>query len=542
MLFLHFFEMINRSQRYFLSILSGLLLVLCFPYTGSLTPLLFIALIPLLFVEDTISSQNRSSAYVFLHAYITFFLYNLGSTFWIWNSSEAGGVFAFVFNSLLMAFAFQFFHFTKKYIGNKIGYISLLVIWTAFEYAHFNWELSWPWLAFGDAFSIRTNWIQWYEYVGVLGGTFWVLVVNLLLFLGLKKHLDQAKNKKVKLNFFVSATLILLLPIAYSYWMLQSPYLKGKTLEVVLVQPNIDPYNEKFNPNTTVEAQLNKFFDLADKKITKNTDLLIGPETAISQGFFEPDLKYFKFYQLIQERLKKYPKTDLLIGASTALFFNKKVSRASLPLGNGKGFYENYNTSLFIPKSGKHGFIHKSKLVLGVEKLPFSNYFPFLEELAINNGGTSGTLGIESYPKNFKTKNSIIAPIVCYESIYGEFVTHQVRTGAELLCIITNDGWWKDTPGYKQHFSFARLRAIENRRWVVRSANTGTSGVINEKGEVLQSTDWWVPTVINAEVQLSKKQTLYATYGDFIGRSFAFMAMILLIFAAINKIRILIKK
>jgi len=534
--------MINRPQRYFLSILSGLLLVICFPFSGSLTPLLFIALIPLLFVEDSILSQKRSSATVFLHAYITFFFYNLGSTFWIWYSSEVGGVFAFVFNSLLMALAFQLFHFSKKYIGNKKGYISLLVIWTAFEYAHFNWELSWPWLAFGDAFSIRTNWIQWYEYVGVLGGTLWVLVVNLLLFLGLKKQLEQDKNKKVIRNFFVSASLILLLPIAYSYWMSQSPYLEGKTLEVVLVQPNIDPYNEKFNPNTTVEAQLNKFFDLADRKVTKNTDLLIGPETAISQGFFEPDLKYFKFYQLIQERLKKYPNTELLIGASTALAFKKKVSRASLPLGNGNGFYENYNTSLFIPKSGKHGFIHKSKLVLGVEKLPFSNYFPFLEELAINNGGTSGTLGIESYPKNFKTKNSIIAPIVCYESIYGEFVSQQVRTGAELLCIITNDGWWKDTPGYKQHFSFARLRAIENRRWVVRSANTGTSGIINEKGEVLQSTGWWVPSVIKAEVQLSKKQTIYATYGDFIGRSFAFIAMILLIYAALNKIRLLIKK
>jgi apolipoprotein N-acyltransferase len=527
----------KRAIRYFLSILSGLLLVVCFPFTGSITPLIFVALIPLLFVEDSISVQKRSSANVFLHSYITFFIYNLGTTFWIWNSTEVGGVLAFVFNSLLMTLAFQCYHFAKKHIGRKEGYISLLIIWTAFEYAHFNWELSWPWLAFGDAFSIRTNWIQWYEYVGVLGGTLWVLVVNLLLFLGLKKQFTPDSNPKLKRNFFVIASVILVFPIAYSYWMLQTPYLKGKTLEVVLVQPNIDPYNEKFSPNSTVEAQLNKFFDLAEKKVTKKTDLLIGPETAISQGFLEPDLKYFKFYQLMQERLSHYSKTDLLIGASTALAFKKKVSRATLPLGNGNGFYESYNTSLFVPKSGKHSFIHKSKLVLGVEKLPFSNYFPFLEELAISNGGTSGTLGIEAYPKNFKTKNSIIAPIVCYESIYGDFVSQQVRTGAELLCIITNDGWWKDTPGYKQHFSFARLRAIENRRWVVRSANTGTSGVINEKGEVLQTTDWWVPAVIKAEVQLSKKQTIYATYGDFIGRSFAFVAVLILIFALKNKIR-----
>lgn len=534
--------MINRKQRYLLSILSGFLLVLSFPFSGSLTPLLFIALVPLLFVENDISNQKKNAANVFLHAYITFFIYNLGSTFWIWNSTEVGGVLAFVFNSLLMTLAFQSFHFAKKFIGNKEGYISLLIIWTAFEYAHFNWELSWPWLAFGDAFSIRTNWIQWYEYVGVLGGTLWVLVVNLLFFLVLKMQFEQSAIKRVKRNLIIVSLLFLLIPIGYSYWMMQMPYLKGKTLEVVLVQPNIDPYNEKFNPTSTVESQLNKFFNLADKKVTKNTDLLIGPETAISQGFFEPDLKNYKFYELIKERLSHYSKTELLIGASTALAFKKKVSRATLPLGNGNGFYESYNTSLFVPKSGKHGFIHKSKLVLGVEKLPFSNYFPFLEELAISNGGTSGTLGIESYPKNFKTKNTIIAPIVCYESIYGEFVAQQVRTGAELLCVITNDGWWKDTPGYKQHFSFARLRAIENRRWVVRSANTGTSGVINEKGEVLQTTNWWVPTVIKAKVQLSKKQTIYATYGDFIGRSFAFVAVLILIFALKNKIRPLNKK
>jgi len=529
--------MITRPRRYLLSVLSGLLLVLCFPFTGSITPLIFVALIPLLFVEDSIAIQKRASANVFLHAYITFFIYNIGTTFWIWHSTEVGGVLAFVFNSLLMTLAFQSFHFAKKHIGNKEGYISYVIIWTAFEYAHFNWELSWPWLAFGDVFSIHTNWIQWYEYIGVLGGTIWVLVVNLLLFLGLKKHFSKDTNQKVKRNSFVIAGIFLFFPIAYSYWLLQEPYLKGKSLEVVLVQPNIDPYTEKFSGNFSVDAQLTRFFDLADKKMTDKTDLLIGPETAISQGFVESELSYFEFYKLIKKRLAKHKQTELLIGASTALLFDKKVTRATLSMGNGKGFYESYNTSLFVSKNGEFSFIHKSKLVLGVEKLPFSNYLPFLEELAISNGGTSGTLGIEAYPKNFKTKNSVIAPIVCYESIYGEFVSQQVRTGAELLCIITNDGWWKDTPGYKQHFSFARLRAIENRRWVVRSANTGTSGIINEKGEVLQQTDFWVPAVLKAEVQLSNKQTIYATYGDFIGRSFAFVAVLLLIFALKNKIR-----
>ena len=111
-------------------------------------------------------------------------------------------------------------------------------------------------------------------------------------------------------------------------------------------------------------------------------------------------------------------------------------------------------------------FIHKSKLVVGVEKIPYSDFLPFLEDLAIDNGGIVGSLGEEDSVKIFNTSVGKIAPIVCYESIYPEFVAEQCRKGAELLCVITNDGWWGDTPGYKQHFSFSRLRAIENRRWL----------------------------------------------------------------------------
>jgi apolipoprotein N-acyltransferase len=133
--------------------------------------------------------------------------------------------------------------------------------------------------------------------------------------------------------------------------------------------------------------------------------------------------------------------------------------------------------------------------------IPFSNVFPFLETLAIENGGTSGTLGIEKAPKVFKS-NPLLAPIVCYESIYGDFVSKQVKQGAPFLTVITNDGWWGDTPGYKQHFSFSSLRAIENRRWVVRSANTGKSGVFNEFGQIQKETKYWEGAVFGHAIPL----------------------------------------
>ena len=103
-----------------------------------------------------------------------------------------------------------------------------------------------------------------------------------------------------------------------------------------------------------------------------------------------------------------------------------------------------------------------------------------------------------------------------------------------LIAIITNDGWWKNTVGYQQHFAYARLRAIEQRKTIIRSANTGISGVINEKGEVLESTNWDEAICINTEVVLSKETTFYSVFGDYMGRLSVFVAVILLIVAFVK--------
>jgi apolipoprotein N-acyltransferase len=182
-------------------------------------------------------------------------------------------------------------------------------------------------------------------------------------------------------------------------------------------------------------------------------------------------------------------------------------------------------------------FYHKSKLVLGVEKLPFSDWFPFLEELSIENGGTSGTLGIADEPEVLRTDAFSFAPLICYESIYGEFNAEQCAKGAEAIVIITNDGWWRDTPGYKQHASFARLRAIENRKYVARSANTGISCFINSRGDVLQKTPWWQPAVLSGTIGLSAETTFYSRNGDLLGRSAMIAAAITLLFSVFKTFR-----
>ncbi len=169
--------------------------------------------------------------------------------------------------------------------------------------------------------------------------------------------------------------------------------------------------------------------------------------------------------------------------------------------------------------------------MVGVEKMPFIKYLGFLGDLVINIGGTSSSLGSQDEPTNFVASDGLqVAPVICYESIFGSYVAKYVQKGAGLIFIITNDGWWKNTPGYKQHFSYARLRAIETRRSIARSANTGISGFINQRGDVLQSTGWWQEAVIQGKLNVNDKLTFYVKYGDYIARISLFVAALLLLY------------
>ena len=523
---------LNRKNRFLSSVVGGFILMLCFPYSGSMTPLVFISLIPLLSIEYCVTQSNLSSKNVFLHAFICFLIFNIGTSYWIYNSSASGGIFAFIFNTTMMCLAFQSFHFIKKHLGNRKGYLSLPFIWLGFEHIHSNWEFSHPWLSFGNVFSVRTNWIQWYEYTGVSGGTLWVIVINLLLFLLLKRWMSNEETKKVRMLSGIAIAIPILVSILVKRSFEHSIEKEKRNFQVVLVQPNIDPYNEKFTGGP--HEQTNKFIKLANSKITSKTQLVVFPETALSFSFFENEFNRLSIYPKYINAVQRW-NSDVLIGASTMKRFDKKRSKASRENPDGS-FTEYYNSSLLIKKNLKNKYIHKSKLVVGVEKIPYSDYFPILEDIAIDNGGAVGSLGEEDTVKIFKTSNGAIAPIVCYESIYPEFVAEQCRKGAELLCVITNDGWWGDTPGYKQHFSFARLRAIENRRWLVRSANTGKSGVISPTGEVISESKWWEEDVLLANTQLLSEKTIFSTYGDFLGRSAAFVWMLVFVYSISKKI------
>jgi apolipoprotein N-acyltransferase len=526
---------LSRKKRVLLSVLSGLLMVVCFPFTGSLTLLVFVAWIPLLFVEQSIHVLKRRSAAVYFQALVTFLLYNVGTTWWIWNADHSGAILAIVLNSIFMAFVFFLFHRCRKWFSQKGSGFLLIVFWLGFEFVHYHWEFSWPWLNFGNVFSITPSYVQWYSVTGVFGGSFWVLLVNLLGFQWVNKLLDKDSTWRSQIPLATYFSLSLFGPLLFSLYLYHSFEEEKNPVETIIVQPNIDPYNEKFDVD--LKTQMDKIFKLVDENIEIRTDFVIAPETAISTAFYEDQMVSLPFFHYLIKRKEKWFRSSFLTGATSSVYYKKRNSIASIKLEGEPGFVEHYNTSLLIDPCNSPSFVHKSKLVLGVEKIPFTSIFPGLENLAISLGGASGSLGIEKEPKIMKTEKLCFAPSVCYESIYGEFIAQQVMLGAELIFVITNDGWWGNTPGFRQHASFSRLRAIENRRSIARSANTGISCIINQRGDVLQESEWWIPCVLKGAVNKNSEITFYSENGDYIGRICAYGSIFLVIFSVFLKVR-----
>lgn len=490
-------------------------MTLSFPETGSLWPLSFIAWIPLFAIEDFAATKKRSGFTIFISSYLTFFIYNVGTTWWVKNASEDGAMMAFFANSLLMTIAFLIYHLLKRKLGSKWNGPIFICTWLTFEFFHFNWELSWPWLTYGNVFASVPSLVQWYSWTGVLGGTLWILVLNLLIYKIFRDNIWKHPSKKKYVAAILIATFTPIFTSLSLYFTKNTT--NGKTFHVTIVQPNIDPYNVKFEKSN--EQQLSDLIRLIDSKIDPKTQLVVAPETALypNGAIYESNLRKELFNHLIREKRSSWNNAAFLIGASTFQTYSEKNSSASDFNPYFNEWLEQYNSSLLFDDKTEPTIIHKSKLVLGVEKIPFLSTFPWLKEYAIEMKGGSGSLGTESTYRNFNLDSVSFTSDVCYESVYGEFVAKQTKLGSQFIAIITNDGWWGDTPGYQQHFQFARLRAIENNKYVVRSANTGISGIINNRGDILTQTGWWKEAVINGEIHLNTKITLYQILGDFLG-------------------------
>jgi apolipoprotein N-acyltransferase len=529
----------NKYHLILLSLAGGLLLSVAWPEKG-FAPLLFLAFIPFIALEDFLLNkrENYRPVRVFLFTYPGFLVWNILTTWWIWHSTVTGAILAWALNSLLMSLTIYLFHLTRRHsnTGNSIYF--LVFFWIAFEYFHHNWEGTWPWLSLGNGFGSWNQWIQWYEYTGIFGGTFWIILVNILIYQFLKFFFKE-ENRRKAILILIPALLLIVLPIILSYSLYNRYQEKSWPVDVLVIQPNVDPYNEQYTLSSYELVSRN--LNLARSVMDGDVEFVVSPESALQENIWEDRIETSHSLDSISAFLKSYPSASYVIGASTYRLFKpgEELSATARRFRDMEGHYDAYNTAIFLDTSVHIGLHHKSKLTPGVEKMPFARLMKPLENLAFDLGGTVGSLGIDPERTVFMRRDDSlkIAPVICYESVFGSYVTQYVRKGANLIFVITNDGWWGNTPGHRQHLAFSRIRAIETRRSIARSANTGISAFIDQRGDLHQATSYWNPAVIRQKINANDKVTFYVLHGDYIARLSAFTSVFLLLIAISLRLR-----
>jgi apolipoprotein N-acyltransferase len=287
------------------------------------------------------------------------------------------------------------------------------------------------------------------------------------------------------------------------------------SISVAVVQPNINSYTEKWS--TPERAQIQKVDRLLRESGANDVDLIVLPETFLPKARQEDGLGKSVNDAVLQDALRFYGKAAIF--GATTYDFQEEQTYYNRPMGD--RFYTLYNSALF-QSSGPNPLevYHKGKLVVGGESMPFVKYLqPLLGDWALELGGTSGTLGTSEQRKVFEDEalGLTLAPIICWENEFSGYATEYSRKGANLLAVITNDGWWGDTDGHVQHMRFSALRAVEHRKYVVRSANTGISTIIDTKGRPKEQLFWEQEGVLLDQVPLLEGKTLYVRTGNWLG-------------------------
>ncbi|MCO6460186.1 MAG: apolipoprotein N-acyltransferase [Saprospiraceae bacterium] len=489
--------------------ISGIILSVGFPPSPLFIGLM-VGFVPLMMLENEIrKSHNRPQpGKLFKYLFFGFWLWNILTTFWIANTAFIAGIVANVVNAALMTLPWLVFHVATFRSNWKGRYIILASGWILFEYLHTQWDISWPWLTLGNGLTSCYPLIQWYEITGYFGGSVWIWLVNILV--GMSFIWPERRRKFL----FISA-LTVIIPASLSLLAYINYKEKGTPLDVSVVQPNFEPHYQKFS--IPEPQQVEKIFRMTSENIDSATRLVIMPETVLDPVNLDEIYGENRGLAILRSLLKQAPHASILGGVGGYHIFHQNPGRETVRK-NGSTFYELYNAAILMePDIDTVQEYHKSKFVPGAELFPFKKVLPFLKPLVRKLGGTYEGFAPQSEPSNFRFDGGKqVAPIICYESIYGGWVAGYVRKGAGLLAIITNDGWWDNTPGHLQHMSFARLRAIENRKDIARSANTGTSCFVNQRGDVRMKTGYNEDAVIRDKVFYNEGTTFYSRHGDYI--------------------------
>lgn len=506
------------SKRVLLSLSSVLLLSLAWLGGGGL--FLLPAFVPLLLLLEGFDKGRRNFWKAYGWVALTLGLWCVATVWWVWYAAAVGTIAATIVQMTLFGAVLMCYHYLRLRSSRSFAYVVLVTGWIAAEHLYLRGQVSFPWLLLGNGFANQTWAVQWYEWTGVFGGTLWVLIANLAIF-------EAVRTGKFNRPKVVRAAVVVVLPMVVSgiIYALQPAESEMPKAKVTVVQPNFEPYTEKYT--VPREAQDMIMLSLAGEA-PSDVDFIVLPETVLgdissSEWIWEESPLSSEVMTRYNDFMAtRYPEAEMVVGAMTSRRYlsDSRPTRTARKLGI--HWLDRYNTAFRLNGTDTLARHHKSKLVIGVEMMPDWKILSLLESTIVSLGGTTGGLGTDNFVTVFRDSRGYNVPSsaqICYESIYGEHFSKPVAEGAELMFVITNDGWWHDTPGHRQHFSYSRLRAIENRRSIARSANTGISGFITPTGKVLdQRLGWDERGAATAEVPVNDRVTFYSRMGDYIAR------------------------
>lgn len=491
---------------------------------------LLVAIIPLMVISENYTDSTRDCWRMCGWAALTFILWSAATIWWVWIATPIGPIAAGIVGTFYNLCAFMTYHYVAKRGPRALAYTLLVTIWIATEWAYNSADvMTFPWLLLGHGFSGGSSLVQWYEYTGIFGGTLWALVSNIAIF-----EILRTKSR----TSVVRAALIVTLPIITSLVLLWSYTPSERTAEISVLQPNVPCYEEERaevgmqDPTEDIEHLI--------AQVPPTSQYLLMPESALAYipVVGSVDEEHFNYIMPLLIRLHHghLIGTKFIMGASTVRYYGDTPATSTAHHHDIYGWFDHYNSALLTNIRGEvEDIYHKGKLVIGVEAVPLKSLFDLFE---IDLGGVSGQLGWGEGHKIFTNNNIKIGPAICYEGLYGDYFAGFAREGAEVMAVISNDGWWGDTPGHRRLFDFCRLRAIESRRAIARSANTGISGFISPTGKTIgPRLEWDEQGVLTAELELRDTTTIYTRYGDWIARIATYAAVLSLLYYVAYRVR-----
>jgi len=526
----------NRKELLF-GLISGIFLGLSFPPIP-LPYLVFVGLIPYLIVlekRSTLAEINRFT-------YFTIFFFNLITLYWVgsWTPDAdpflmiAGSVLMF-FNPIVFLIPSTIYYLVKKYINKQLALYLLPWFWLFYEYIYSVTDFKFPWISLSNSLPYFTGYIQIADIIGSYGLTILIVYANIFGYLIYKQF---NRSRKINIVFTIMFCLMIVIPIVYGIIRVDSLKDSERSITVGLIQPNINP-NKKWEMGN-LDKQIDLYLSMSDKAINEGAELIVWPETALPVYLISN--RHKKETKKIQNFVDSFS-TPLLTGMPHANFFLDSATAPidAKPLKNSKGSYTSYNSILFFSPIKNVEQYGKIKLVPFGEKVPLVDLFPILGKwIKWNVGISSWNTGTDTLVFNMQKSNNEevnIGGVVCIESIYPDFIASFVNKGAEFIAVVTNDSWYGNSSGPYQHKEISVLRAVENRRSVIRAANGGISCIIHPNGKTIEKTDMFTKTVLVGIVPLSDQKTFFATNPLLFPVISILITIFIILISIINKFR-----